>query len=338
MDSFIKAISYYLPLFNMDNTLLEKDFPEWSIEKIAAKTGIKNRFIADINETSVDMGVKAAEKLFIEHSIDKNTIDFIILCTQSPDYFLPTSACIIQEKLGLGTNVGAFDINLGCSGFVYGLGIAKGFIASGQAKNVLLITSETYSKFIHPKDKSNKTIFGDAAAATLISTEGFAAIGNFEYGTDGKGAQNLIVKNGGLRNFEKQSELVKDEYNNYISDDNLYMNGAEIFLFTLSQVPKLVENTLLKNELTNRDIDLFVFHQANKYMLENLRKKLKIETEKFYIYIEDSGNTVSSTIPIALYNAQKDNLLLPAKNILLAGFGVGYSWAGTVLTINQIDE
>lgn len=333
MKTYLKAISYYLPNNNLSNAIIENEFPEWSIDKIASKTGINNRHIAASYETSVDMAVKAAEKLFLEHNIAKEEIDFLILCTQSPDYFLPTSACIIQERLGLNTSVGAFDINLGCSGFVYGLGISKGLIASGQAKNILFITSETYSKFIHPKDKSNKTIFGDAAAATLISTNGFAEIGNFEYGTDGKGAENLIIKNGGLRNYKKQSEIIIDEYNNYSSDDYLFMNGSEIFLFTLSAVPKLIRNTLEKNNSTIEEVDLFVFHQANRYMLENLRKKLSISAENFYLYLEDCGNTVSSTIPIALYHAQKDNLLLAGKKVLLAGFGVGYSWAGNVLKI-----
>lgn len=333
MKTYIKAISYYLPDYNLNNSVLEQEFPEWSIDKIASKTGINNRYIADFGETAVDMAVEAAERLFQENNIEKQDIDFLILCTQSPDYFLPTSACIIQERLGLRTSIGAFDINLGCSGFVYGLGVAKGLIATGQAKNILFLTSETYSKFIHPKDKSNKTIFGDAAAATLISIDGFAEICNFEYGTDGKGAENLIVKNGGLRNYKKQSELVVDEYNNYISDDHLYMNGAEIFLFTLSAIPKLVKVALIKNDLTIDDIDMFVFHQANRFMLESLRKKINIPDEKFYLYLENCGNTVSSTIPIALYHAWKDDLLLTGKNILLAGFGVGYSWAGTVLKI-----
>jgi 3-oxoacyl-[acyl-carrier-protein] synthase-3 len=333
MKSYIKAISYYLPEFQLDNSKIERDFPEWSIEKIASKTGIHCRNISAENETSVDMAVKAAEKLFNEHQIDRNTIDFIILCTQSPDYFLPTSACIIQERLGIPTKAGAFDFNLGCSGFVYGLGIAKGFIASGQAENILFITSETYSKFIHPNDKSNKTIFGDAAAATLISTNGFAEILNFEYGTDGKGAENLIVKNGGLRNYNKKSEEVIDEYGNIHSDNHLYMNGSEIFLFTLSSVPKLIAETLRKNNLKIDEIDLFIFHQANKFMLDSLRKKIKIDLDKFYIYIENCGNTVSSTIPIALYQAQKQKKLKINHKILLAGFGVGYSWGGVVLNI-----
>ena len=331
---FIKAISYYLPEYELNNAVIENDFPEWSIDKIAEKTGINNRYISAENETSCDMAVKAAEKLFSEHNVDKSTIDYLILCTQSPDYFLPTTACIIQEKLGLGTHVGAFDMNLGCSGFIYGLGLAKGLIATGQAKNVLFITSETYSKFIHPKDKSNKTIFGDAAAATLISSEnGFATIQNFEYGTDGRGAENLIVKNGGLRNYKTHSDGKMDDYGNYLSDDNLYMNGQEIFLFTLAAVPKLINNTLDKNTLEKDQIDLFILHQANKFMLENLKKKAKIDNDKFYLYLADCGNTVSSTIPIAIYHAQKEGRLIAQNKVLLAGFGVGYSWGGTVIEI-----
>jgi 3-oxoacyl-[acyl-carrier-protein] synthase-3 len=235
--------------------------------------------------------------------------------------------------LGLNTNIGAFDMNLGCSGFVYGLGLAKGLIASGQAKNILFITSETYTKFLHPQDKSNKTIFGDAAAATLISLEGFGEILNFEYGTDGKGANNLIVKNGGLRNFKKTSIETIDEYNNTISDDYLYMNGPEIFAFTLSAVPALITNTLFKNNLKQEKIDLFILHQANQYILEHLRKKIKIDKEKFFVFMENCGNTVSSTIPIAVFEAQKQAKILKNQHILLAGFGVGYSWAGTVLKI-----
>ncbi|MBF4470292.1 ketoacyl-ACP synthase III [Flavobacterium sp. HJJ] len=334
MKSYIKAISYYLPQFELNNFIIEKSFPEWSIDKIAKKTGISSRYIAATDETSGDMAIKAAEKLFEEHNIDKLSIDYLILCTQSPDYFLPTTACVIQEKLGLKTSIGAFDMNLGCSGYMYGLGLAKGLIFSGQANNILFITSETYSKFIHPQDKSNKTIFGDAAAATLISSEdGFAEIGNFEYGTDGKGANNLIVKNGAMRNLKNNNEAIQDEFGNYLSDDYLFMNGSEIFSFTLASVPKLIDNTIQKNNLLKENINLFVLHQANMFMLESLRKKCKIENEKFYIHIDNCGNTVSSTIPIALYHAQNEKLLKKSSNILLAGFGVGYSWGGTIIKV-----
>ena len=327
--AYINCISYYLPEYELTNEKINLDFPEWGIEKISSKTGIDCRHISAEDEFSSDMAVKAAEKLFEEHCLDRSEIDYLLLCTQSSDYFLPTTACILQDRLGLNTTIGALDFNLGCSGFVYGLSLAKGLIAGGMAKKVLLITSETYSKFIHPSDKSNKTIFGDAAAATLISSEsGFCSLGEFMFGTDGSGAENLIVKQGGLRFASKNdNEDVVDEYGNINNDKNLYMNGAAIFNFTIESVPKLTNNILTKAKLDINDVDLFIYHQANRYMLNHLRKKLGIPENKFFISMAQTGNTVSSTIPIALYEAQNQNKLADIKNVVLAGFGVGYSWA-----------
>ena len=332
MKTYIKALAYTLPKNEITNEQLVKEFPEWSVDKIADKVGINSRFVASENETSSDLAVKAAEKLFLENpNINKDDIDFVLFCTQSPDYFLPTSACIIQNKLGLPTTCGALDFNLGCSGYIYGLSLAKGLILGGIANNVLLLTGETYSKYLHPKDKGNRTIFGDAGSATLISTEGFAEIGNFSLGTDGKGAENLIVKTGGLRCKNPMNDLTFDEKANPTSSDYLYMNGSEIFNFTIEAVPELVKNTLLKNKLTNDEIEGFVFHQANKFMLNFLRKKLKINEEKFHYYMSEVGNTVSSTVPIVLYEKLKNGEL--HGNILLGGFGVGYSWGGCVINI-----
>ncbi len=333
MKACIKAIAYALPAKVVTNDDLVQDFPEWTAEKVADKLGVKQRHVVSETETAADLATQAAENLFKENpNIQRETIDFVLLCTQSPDYFLPTSACIIQHRLGLPTHIGALDFNLGCSGFVYGLSLAKGLVLGGIAKNVLLLTSETYNKHLHPKDKSNRTIFGDAAAACLVSNEGWAEIGNFSLGTDGSGAENLMVKTGGMRYKEKANDLTFDENDNPTSSDYLYMNGSEILSFTLEAVPLLVADTLQKNSMQQADIDLFVFHQANKYILNFLRKKIKIEEEKFYYYIENVGNTVSSTIPIALYEAKKENKL--KGNILLAGFGVGYSWGGVILKIN----
>jgi 3-oxoacyl-[acyl-carrier-protein] synthase III len=331
MNAYIKAISYYLPDNILTNNHLVELFPEWTVEKIASKIGVNERHVTAAGETASDLALKAAEKLFVENNIDKSEIDFILLCTQSPDYFLPASACIIQDRLGIPTNCGALDFNQGCSGFVYGLSLAKGLVVGGIAKNVLLLTAETYSKYIHPDDKGNRTIFGDASSATLISGDGFAEIGNFSLGTDGRGAENLIVKTGGMRYKEKANDLSYDESNNPVSSDYLYMNGGEVFNFTAETVPLLVSDVLLKNSLNQDEIDLFVFHQANKYMINYLRKLLEIEKDKFFVYIENVGNTVSSTIPIALSEAKSENLL--KGNVLLAGFGVGYSWSGVVLNI-----
>jgi 3-oxoacyl-[acyl-carrier-protein] synthase-3 len=337
MKSFIKHISYYLPAKELTNEAINIDFPEWGIDKISAKTGINCRHVSAEDEFSSDMAFKAAEKLFSEHGADRNSIDFLLLCTQSPDYFLPTTACILQERLGLSTTIGALDFNLGCSGFVYGLSLAKGLISGGMAKNILLITSETYTKFIHPKDKSNKTIFGDAAAATLISAEnGFCSIGEFVFGTDGKGAGNLIVKQGGLRYpLSEISEDIHDEFGNVRNDKNLFMNGSEIFNFTIESVPIVIKAILDKIKRNKEGIDLFIFHQANSYMLNYLRKKIDIPKEKFLIEMEHCGNTVSSTIPIAMYEAQKKGQLNGIENIILTGFGVGYSWAACHLVIDK---
>lgn len=335
--AFIKAVSYWLPEQILDNAQINQTHPEWSIEKISQKTGIYERRLASENEFTSDMAVNAANTLFAEHNIDPSTIDFLLLCTQSPDYFLPTTACIVQDKLKLRKNIGALDFNLGCSGYVYGLGLAKGLILSGSAKNVLLITSETYSKFIHPADKSNKTLFGDAAAATLVSIENAGLeIQEFVYGTDGEGAQNLIVRNGGIKNrYHKGTDHLNEENEFLSNDDYLFMNGAEIFRFTAENVPILVNTVLEKNKLNKNEVDLFIFHQANKYMLDFIRKKAGIDENRFYYFLQNCGNTVSSTIPIALANALTEGRIQNNETVLLAGFGVGYSWAGcTIKSVN----
>lgn len=329
--AFIKAIAYYLPKQIVTNEELIKDFPEWTVEKVAGKVGVSERHIAAMDETAGDMAVKAAEKLFEENNIGRNTIDFVLLCTQSSDYFLPSTACLIQDKLGIPTACGAFDFNLGCSGYEYGLAVAKGLIAGGIAKNILLLTAETYNKYMHPRDKGNKTIFGDGASATLVSTEGFAEIGEFVLGTDGRGAEGLIVKTGASRTKQPLNDVVFDENGNPHSSDHLYMDGKAIFDFTVQVVPPMINEVLSKNGLTKESVDLYVFHQANKYMINFLRKLIAIDKEKFYVYLKNVGNTVSSTIPIALCEAQKEGRL--QGNVLLAGFGVGFSWGGLVIKV-----
>ena len=281
----ISEIETFFPEKILTNEDLQKEFPEWSPEKIFNKVGVKQRHIADKHETVLELAVKASEKLL--KKIDKNEIDFILFCTQSPDYHLPTTACILQDRLGLRKDIGALDFNLGCSGFVYGLGVAKGLIAAGIAKNILLITSETYSK-------SNKTIFGDGAAATLISKDMTKQSFEFELGTDGSGYEHLIVKNGGGKNPVSEED---------IEGNCLYMNGRKIFIFTIERIPVLVEDLLKKNNITKEEIDYFVFHQSNKHILNHQREILDIPEEKFYIDMETTGNTVSSTIPIALKDA-----------------------------------
>lgn len=331
MKAYIKGIAYYLPKSVLTNEELVEQFPEWTVDKISKKVGISERHVTTKDETAGDMAIKAAEKLISEKGIDRSIIDFVLLCTQSPDYHLPSTSCIIQDKLGLSTKCGAFDFNLGCSGYEYGLAVAKGLIVGGIAKNVLLLTAETYTKYIHPQDKGNRTIFGDGATATLISDSGFAEIGEFCLGTDGSGAEQLIVKTGCARQFKPIEDYSVDEEGGIHSSDHLYMNGKAIFDFTSDVVPPLIDETLQKNGLSMDDVNLFVFHQANKYMINYIRKLMSIDKERFYIHMENVGNTVSSTIPIALCEAKKEGKL--KGSIVLAGFGVGLSYGAVVLHV-----
>ena len=230
MCAYIAGIEYYLPNDTLSNKDLENIYDKWSAAKIEEKTGIRERHIASDNETASDLGFYAGEKIFKSGLVKRSEIDFLLFCTESPDYPLPPCACILQDRLGIPVTAGALDYNLGCSGFIYGLGLAEGLIASGQAKRVLLITAETYSKYIHPNDQSVRTIFGDAAAATLISACESRNIGPFVYGTDGSGYKNLIVAPGGSRSKCSLDTLGLSELTDY--PNNLYMNGPEIFNFT----------------------------------------------------------------------------------------------------------
>lgn len=331
MNAYIKAVSYYLPERTVTNEELLREFPEWSVDKVAAKVGVDSRHLAADDETAGDMAEKAARNLFLEYNISPDEIDFLLLCTQSPDYFLPSTACILQHRLGIPTSAGAFDYDLGCSGCVYGLAIAKGLIAAGVARNVLLLTAETYNKYLHPSDKSNRSIFGDGSAACLISTEGFAGIGDFVLGTDGSGAERLIVKTGGARHKERTGLSVTDEEGHTWHDDYLYMNGGAIFNFTLDVVPTMVDQILEKHNMCKDDIDYYVFHQANKFMLNTIRKVCGIPKEKFYVNLSQTGNTVSSTVFIALKECLQSGKIQKGMKVMIAGFGVGLSWGGTVL-------
>ena len=329
--AFIKAISYYLPEKIVTNEELLEEFPEWSVDKVAAKVGVNSRHLAAPNETAGDMAEKAARKLFQEYNISPSSIDFVMLCTQSPDYFLPSTACILQDRLGISTSAGAFDYNLGCSGCIYGMAMAKGLIAAGIAKNILLLTAETYNKYLHPTDKSNRSIFGDGAAACLISTDGFAEIGELVLGTDGSGFKNLIVETGASRKTEETGVESIDDDGHVRREDYLYMDGSAIFNFTLDAVPAMMKEILEKNGMKQDEIDFYVFHQANKFMLNTIRKVCALPKDKFYVDLATTGNTVSSTVLIGLKNCLENGLINNCMKVMISGFGVGLSWGGTIL-------
>ncbi|HKC63442.1 MAG TPA: ketoacyl-ACP synthase III [Pyrinomonadaceae bacterium] len=333
----IKAIASYLPAAELTNEQLAEEFGDVEPKVIWERTGIKVRHIASPDECASDLGVAAARHLFESGATSPDEIDFLLLCTQSPDYFLPTTACLMQTQLGLRTSCGAIDINQGCSGYVYGLSLAKGMIETEAARNVLLITADTYTRFINRRDRSVRTLFGDGASATLIAAQsaGEDLIGPFVFGTDGRGAEQLIVQAGGCRRPLNNEAMIEsaDEQGNWRSSRNLYMNGPEIFNFTLRTVPQVMDELIRKSGLSLEEIDYIIPHQANKFMLERLQRRMKVAAEKFHIDLEQTGNTVSSTIPIALEGARKQGRLSAGQRVALVGFGVGYSWAATLVRI-----
>jgi len=336
MKSYIKAISYYLPEKVLSNADLAVEFPDLKIEDLTRLTGVKKRHIAAENETAGDLAFKAAERLFKEHNISPAEIDHIIFCTQGADYITPSTSSILQDRLGIPHSAGSLDINQGCTGFIYGMSVANGLIATNNASNVLLLTSINVTELIHPEDKSNRAIFGDGSAATLISGNdemSASHIGNFVFGTDGSGFETIIIKHGGARfpydKFEARDYV--DEAGNIRNDRCFYMNGAGVFNFSLEMVPQMIQQLFEKSSINESDIKLYIFHQANQIILESIFRKMKIPKEKQYFQLEKCGNTVSSTIPIALYHAIADGKIKRGDCIVLAGFGIGFSWAGCVV-------
>jgi 3-oxoacyl-[acyl-carrier-protein] synthase III len=331
----IQALQHHLPDRRVTNEELAALYPGWTAEKIFEKTGIRERRVVSEGEYASDLGVRAAEKLFEHTGFDRQKIDLLLYCTQSPDYFLPTTACIVQDRLGLPITAAAFDYNLGCSAFPYGLAMARGLIETGSAANALLVMGETYSRFMHPKDKSVRTLFGDAGSATLITAaeRDGPTLGPFVFGTDGSGAANLIVRRGGLREPLGDEPLPErtDDSGNVRTDANLYMNGPAILEFTIRRIPVVVTEIFRRAEVTMDDVRWVVLHQANEYMLRFLQKRIGIPDEKFAMHFAHCGNTVSSTIPIVLEHLVEGHDVDRGDLVLAVGFGVGYSWGASLI-------
>ena len=328
----IRALSLHLPQLVETNDDLSLQAPDWQMDKVASKTGIYARRVANDGETASDLAVAAAEKLFSKFPHMKDGIDYLIFCSQSPDYKLPTTACIIQDRLGLPVSTAAIDINLGCSGFIYCLSLAKALIESGQAAQILILTADTYTKLIHPKDRSVRAVFGDGAAAAIVgSAQGGPYLNRAALGSDGSGAKNLIVPVGGARRPSEPLEEIEDESGNVRTAANLFMDGREILNFTLRRIPNSVNEALDYAGWTKDSVDLVVLHQASKLVLDMLGTRLGFPANKVWKGMENIGNTVSATIPIALHQAIEAGRLKPGMRVLLCGFGVGYSWGSQAI-------
>ncbi len=309
MKTKISRIEYYLPDKVVTNEDLAGENPEWDFNLIEPKTGILTRHIAGEKEHASDLAVCAAEKLFENNNIDRNSIDALLLCTQSPDCPLPTTACVIQDRLKLPVSTAAFDFNLGCSGYIYGLAIGSSMIEAGISEKVLLLCAETYSKYIAGTDRTSRTVFGDGAAATIIerSTDN-KSVGPFILRTDGTGKNKIIVSG------------------NDCAKHNLCLDGPGVFMFTMKRVPECVKELLVKAGKTINDVDMFIFHQASKYVIDNIVRILSLDESRVFRGFENIGNTVSASVPIALKQADEQKLLKEGDLIMLVGFGVGLSW------------
>ena len=328
----IRAVTTYLPPTIEDNAaIVDKRFMK--------KIGVESRHVVT-NETAGDLALSAAEKLFDTHDIDRHATDFILLCTQHPDYQMPHTSARLQDALGLSKHVGTLDIGLGCSGYVYGLAVAKGLIESGLAKKILFVTSSVYSKYINVRDKSTRPLFGDGATATWLEAvdEEFPSLSAFVFGSDGSRYDKLIIPVGGSKNPPRDTPEVfaEDDNHNYRSNYEVFMDGMAITYFTLREVPKLVDDVLTGANLTRADLDYCIFHQANKFMMIYLRDKAGLLDVPFHNDISETGNLVSGSVPLAIEQVVKNFGAENLKRVMLAGFGVGLSWAGCIADLSAI--
>jgi len=319
----IEAISYYLPEKFIDVEALQTSRPEWNIAETLKKTGVKKVRRSEPDETTVDLAYKAAEPL-ISRLTPHDLPDTLLFCTQTPDFMLPHCSAILQDRLGLPTSTCCFDIGLGCSGYVYGLGIASGLLRSGFSRKVLLVTAENYSKIINEDDKKTFLLFSDAAAATLLASSHEPV---FTFGTDGSKHESIIFPQSGVNRTRKNTGFFDCE----ISRNGCFeMDGYGIFLFTLGRVSEEVTALLEGANLSVDDIDHFVFHQGSLVVLESLQRKLKIPGEKVVIDLAEVGNAASASIPVALKRAEQRGRIKRGDRLCLFGFGIGLSWAGAV--------
>ena len=328
-------IEYYLPSGIITNEMLKAEHPDWDIDKVKTKAGVSKRHIAAEGETALDLAIQACQKFFENSGIEKSSVKGIIFCTQSADFIMPSNAFLVQKHFGLSNQVLAFDYNLACSGYVYGLAIARGLIETKVVDNILLINADTYSKFIGEKDRSTKVLFGDAAAVSFIqrAKNQDSDVLDVILESSGKDFDSFYIPAGGCRN--PISELTKketvDTSGNFRSMENIHMNGFGVWKFISQTVPKQIQHLLRKNDLELDQIDLFVFHQASKLTLDSLVKALKLPEEKIFSNIEQIGNTVSASIPIALKDAIDSGKIKRGDTILISGFGVGLSWGSAIV-------
>jgi 3-oxoacyl-[acyl-carrier-protein] synthase III len=332
----IKEISYYLPESIVTNEMLQKENPGWDMPSVESRCGVHQRHVARTDETTLDLAVEAGKRLFARHEGAHSQIDGLLFCTQSPDHIMPPNACILHKLLKLRQDTFAMDFNLACSGYVYGLALAQGLLATGVASNILLVTGDTYSKYIHKQDRSARVLFGDGAAVSWITaSEDDGGILDIQCATAGEHYDKFIIPAGGCRMPRSPTTCVPqiDESGNVRTPEAIHMDGLGILTFVNSRVPQQVQEILSRNKMTQDDIQLFIFHQASKVVLDYLARALEIKPTKMFRNLYNLGNTVSASIPIALKEALDSGAVHRGDRVLLCGFGVGLSWGTSIVEI-----
>ena len=326
----IEQISYALPGRVVGNAELRETYPEWDFERLEDRTGVFQRHIAGDDETALDLAERACRDL------DLDGVDGLIFCTETPDHLIPSNACLLHGRLGLANSVAAVDINMGCSGYVYSLAMARAMIASGAAKKILLATGDTYSRLINPGDRATRVLFGDGAAVSIIAgSDGGAGVVDLSMGSEGKYYDRFMVPAGGTRQPFSHNTAVEttDKSGNVRSLENITMDGFGVLSFFNATVPGEVRDLLARNDLEMDDIDVFVFHQASRVALESIARALKIPEARMVRNMSKVGNLVSASVPVALKMALDDGQAKPGDLAVLCGFGVGLSWATALVRL-----
>jgi 3-oxoacyl-[acyl-carrier-protein] synthase III len=307
-------------------------FGQTEIERISQNIGVQQRHVVNETTCTSDLCHAAAERLLAELDWQRDSIDALIFVTQTPDYFMPATACVLQDRLGLSRGCAAFDVNQGCAGYIYGLWIG-GHLVRGGCRRLLLLVGDTTSRLVSPRDRTITSLFGDAGTATALEFDADAPAMQFELGVDGAGRSCLMVPGGAFRqpHSPQSSERTERAGGNIRSDEDLFMDGGEVFTFVLREVPRLVQSVLTSAETTVADIDNFVFHQANRFMLGHLTKRLRLPPDRVAVGLTNYGNTSSASIPLAITTELRENLSQQSRRLLLAGFGAGFAWGATVL-------
>lgn len=329
----VTALAACVPSNVIDNYKYTEHFPEEDVKKVVDKIGVFERRFADEKTCASDLCYAAAEKLISDNNVDRNEIDLVVFISQTPDYRMPATSILLQDRLGLPMSTIAFDVNLGCSGFLYGLSIVYSFMERSGLRKALLLDGETRSKVYSPKDRQAAFIFGDAGVAALIERDEKFGESHFSLNSDGSRGELIMIPGGGYRNMsstETLKEKVIDEYGNIRTDENGYMKGSDVFNFVILEIPKDIKRLCNITNTQVADLDYYVFHQANNFINSYIAKKMKLDAFKIPSTIQKYGNTSSVSVPLTIVSELKDSLD-GHKKIMMSAFGVGMAWATAIV-------